>query len=130
MSSLLKQDTFYNEYGDPGRIYTYPDRVSVQIDGYDAKPVFIPRLEATVEAIAFELPTLYSAGTHSELSVEGITISGIVDLDFSLVSEATSNDLQVSGDFQNVFMFADFYYQQTEDSPKSLDRHQFIITGD
>lgn len=134
MSSLLKQDTFYNQYGDPGRIYTYPDRVNVSVTGFDGQPLYFTYTsQEVVSEGVVPKNDLYQRSLFSEISespgVYTQSASGLVQI--SSESEITDFEVvQILADPQNTTLFGDFYYNQTEDSPVTLDNHQFVLTGD
>lgn len=129
MSTLLKQDTFYNEYGDPGRIYPYPDRVSVHLDGFSGRVFF----DTVSQEVSFSMNTVPFDSLASRTSefppAPGVIIEGSTRYLFSVASESTTEIMQITGDFQNKTLFADFYYQQQEDTPVTLNNHQFVLTG-
>lgn len=134
MSSLLKQDTFYNQYGDPGRIYTYPDRVNVSIKGFDGQTLYFTYSSAEVVSEgAVPKNDLFQRSLLSETSdAPGVYTEGASDLvQISNESEVTNFEIvQVIADPQNTTLFGDFYYNETEDSPVALTDHQFVLTGD
>lgn len=87
MSSLLKPDTYYSSYGDPGKIYPYPGVVSVTVNLPDSgKFIYTSTIEgADIDLRVFEEEVL----TNIIVFKESESVASIG----SLLSSSTHDDL-------------------------------------
>lgn len=126
MSNILKQDTFYAEFGDPGRIYTYPDRLTVRMTLPSGRVFFsqsFGTVHSTVATSSSKQPAQSFAGT---LTVSGTQIVGYSGIHASQVSVLRTEPLEsIYIVAAQGTLFADF---QSED-PKVLNSHHFVLTG-
>jgi hypothetical protein len=134
MSSLLKQDTYYSEFGDSGALYTYPASVSITLGQGPRVTIYsvIANIERDVGIVPSRPtetlgPQNLVVGFNQGVSLSGGSLANIRFFSKSILDIDIGG--MISKDPVNTFIFADSEYKEPGKTQVLTD-HSFVLTGD
>jgi hypothetical protein len=136
MSSLLKQDTFYSSYGDPGKIYPYPSILKVSVTVPTGKFVYTAVADTEVDLEIFHTEVFQGITTAVSM-LESPVSSTVTNISSAGPHYTAHKHVQGTGSTSVVsnadnysFNYGDFNYGSSEEVTFATTDSQAYFSGD